>query len=93
MLPSLSPADEKLLLRFADPDAPAISGKELSATSLLALLANAEFHGVLPIMLRKLRELGDASLPKDAALQQKLAELRDQATTATGQSMLVALSW
>jgi hypothetical protein len=89
MLPSLSPADEKLLLRFADPDASAVPGKELSANGLLALLANAEFHGVLPIMLRKLRELGDASLPKDTALQQKLAELRDQATMATGQAMLL----
>ena len=89
MLPSLSSAEEKLLLGFADPDASAVSGKELSANGLLALLANAEFHGVLPIMLRKLRELGDAGLPKDAALQQKLGEMRDQATMATGQSMLL----
>ncbi|RUW76381.1 hypothetical protein EOA29_27865, partial [Mesorhizobium sp. M1E.F.Ca.ET.063.01.1.1] len=84
MLPPLSPAEEKLLLEFADPEAPADRGRNLAASSLKALLANAEFHGVLPIMLRKLRERGDADLPDDAALQQKLAELRDQATIATG---------
>lgn len=89
MLPPLSPADEKLLLTFADPEAPAAIGGNLAAQTLLALLANAEFHGVLPIMLRKLREIGDAKLPKDPALRQKLSELRDQATTATGQSMLL----
>jgi hypothetical protein len=89
MLPPLSPADEKLLLTFADPEAPAAIGGNLAAQTLLALLANAEFHGVLPIMLRKLREIGDAKLPKDPALRQKLSELRDQATMATGQSMLL----
>lgn len=89
MLPPLSPADEKLLLDFADPEVPADRGRNLSASSLMALLANAEFHGVLPIMLRKLREIGDASLPEDAALRQKLSELRDQATLVTGQSMLL----
>ncbi|MBZ9987491.1 nucleotidyltransferase family protein [Mesorhizobium sp. BH1-1-5] len=89
MLPSLAPADEKLLLTFADPQAPAAIGNGLAAKTLLALLANAEFHGVLPIMLRKLREIGDARLPQDAALQRKLSELRDEATMATGQSMLL----
>lgn len=89
MLPPLSPAEEKLLLDFADPEAPADRGRNLSASSLMALLANAEFHGVLPIMLRKLREIGDTDLPADAALRQKLSELRDQATLATGQSMLL----
>ncbi|RWE03926.1 nucleotidyltransferase family protein [Mesorhizobium sp.] len=87
MLPPLSPADEKLLLSFADPQAQ-VTGA-LSAGPLMALLANAEFHGVLPIMLRKLRELGDANLPADTALRQRLSELRDQATIATGQSMLL----
>ncbi|TGU42095.1 hypothetical protein EN795_35750, partial [bacterium M00.F.Ca.ET.152.01.1.1] len=47
------------------------------------------FHGVLPIVLRKLRERRDANLPEDPGLARKLAELRDQATTATGQSMLL----
>ncbi|WP_149790648.1 nucleotidyltransferase family protein [Mesorhizobium sp. NFR06] len=89
MLPELSPAQEKLLINLADPEAPAEWGKELSASGLTAMLANAEFHGVLPIVLRKFRERGDADLPKDAALLQKLDELRDQATTATGQSMLL----
>jgi hypothetical protein len=89
MLPPLSPAEEKLLLGFADPETPARQARDVSAKSLTALLANAEFHGVLPIMLRKLREIGDAQLPRDPALQQKLAELRDQATIATGQSMLL----
>ncbi|AZO72106.1 MAG: hypothetical protein E5V92_06600 [Mesorhizobium sp.] len=89
MLPPLSPADEKLLLDFADPEVPADRGRNLSASSLTALLANAEFHGVLPIMLRKLREIGDASLPEDAVPRQKLSELRDQATLVTGQSMLL----
>ncbi|TPJ73277.1 nucleotidyltransferase family protein [Mesorhizobium sp. B2-7-1] len=89
MLPSLAPADEKLLLTFADPEASAAIGNGLAAKTLLALLANAEFHGVLPIMLRKLREIGDARLPQDAALQRKLSELRDGATMATGQSMLL----
>ncbi|WP_181183147.1 nucleotidyltransferase family protein [Mesorhizobium sp. B3-1-7] len=89
MLPSLAPADEKLLLTFADPEAPAAAGNGLAAKTLLALLANAEFHGVLPIMLRKLREIGDAQLPQDTALQRKLSELRDEATMATGQSMLL----
>lgn len=89
MLPPLSPAEEKLLLDFADPEAPADGKWTLSANSLMALLANAEFHGVLPIMLRKLREIGDANLPANTALRQKLAELRDQATLATGQSMLL----
>lgn len=89
MLPPLSPADEKLLLTFADPEAPAAIGGNLAAETLLALLANAEFHGVLPIMLRKLREIGDAKLPQDPTLRRKLSELRDQATMATGQSMLL----
>ncbi|RRI01170.1 hypothetical protein EH240_15875 [Mesorhizobium tamadayense] len=89
MLPPLSPTEEKLLLDFADPETSADRGRSLSVDSLKALLANGEFHGVLPIMLRKLRERGDAGLPEDAALRQKLAELRDQATLATGQSMLL----
>ncbi|OBQ77236.1 nucleotidyltransferase family protein [Mesorhizobium sp. WSM3873] len=89
MLPPLSPAEEKLLLEFADPEAPSERGGALSASSLIALLANAEFHGVLPIMLRKLREIGEADLPNDAALRQQLSGLRDQATLATGQSMLL----
>ncbi|RUW50739.1 hypothetical protein EOA32_18245 [Mesorhizobium sp. M1A.F.Ca.ET.072.01.1.1] len=89
MLLPLSPAEEKLLLKFADPEAPSERGGALSASSLIALLANAEFHGVLPIMLRKLREIGEADLPNDAALRQKLSGLRDQATLATGQSMLL----
>ncbi|RWD68593.1 nucleotidyltransferase family protein [Mesorhizobium sp.] len=89
MLPELSPAQEKLLISLADPEAPADWDKDVSAGDLLALLANAEFHGVLPIVLRKLRERGDANLPKDVGLRQKLAELRDQMTMATGQSMLL----
>lgn len=89
MLPSLAPADEKLLLTFADPEATVAIGRDVAAESLLALLANAEFHGVLPIMLRKLSEIGDAQLPADAALRQKLSELRDRSTLATGQSMLL----
>ncbi|MEW6635157.1 MAG: nucleotidyltransferase family protein [Pseudomonadota bacterium] len=89
MLPPLSPTEEKLLLGFADPEALADRGKELSAKSLMALLDNAEFHGVLPIMLRKLRERGDDHVPADAALRQRLSELRDQSTLATGQSMLL----
>lgn len=89
MLPTLSPAEEKSLVVFADPEAPVARGARFSAASLQALLANAEFHGVLPVMLRKLRELGDASLPDDAGLREKLSGLRDQATLATGQSMLL----
>lgn len=89
MLPELSPAQERLLINLADPEAPADWDKGVSAGGLLALLANAEFHGVLPIVLRKLRERGEANLPKDAGLLQKLAELRDQMTTVTGQSMLL----
>ncbi|MBZ9813129.1 nucleotidyltransferase family protein [Mesorhizobium sp. CA7] len=89
MLPSLAPADEKLLLTFADPVASAAIGDGLAAATLLALLANAEFHGVLPIMLRKLREIGDARLPQDATLQRRLSELREESTMATGQSMLL----
>jgi len=87
MLPPLTPADEKLLLNYADPEA------ELAVVprvgSLLALLDNAEFHGVLPIMLRKLREAGDAHLPQDADLQARLDELREASTLVTGQSMLL----
>ena len=89
MLPPLTPANEKLLLTFADPEAPPGIDGDLAAETLLALLANAEFHGVLPIMLRKLGAIGDAQLPTDAALQQKLSELRDQSTLVTGQSMLL----
>ncbi|TPK99806.1 nucleotidyltransferase family protein [Mesorhizobium sp. B2-4-12] len=88
ILPPLTPADEKLLLRFADPESTAVDDN-LSAKALSALLDNAEFHGVLPIMLRKLRERGDVHLPDDPALQLKLSGLRDQATIATGQSMLL----
>ena len=40
MLPSLVPADEKLLLSFADPDASVAIGIGLAAETLLALLAN-----------------------------------------------------
>ncbi|TGT17861.1 hypothetical protein EN815_35895, partial [Mesorhizobium sp. M4B.F.Ca.ET.172.01.1.1] len=89
MLPTLSPAQEKLLIGLADPEASADWDKDVSAGELMALLANAEFHGVLPIVLRKLRERRDANLPEDPGLARKLAELRDQATTATGQSMLL----
>ncbi|TPL98661.1 nucleotidyltransferase family protein [Mesorhizobium sp. B2-3-10] len=88
MLPSLTPAEEKLLLRFADPEAAAV-GDNLSAKALSALLDNAEFHGVLPIMLRKLGERGDAHLPSDTGLRDKLDDLRQRATIATGQSMLL----
>ncbi|TPI28508.1 nucleotidyltransferase family protein [Mesorhizobium sp. B3-2-1] len=88
MLPSLTSAEERLLLRFADPEAAAVEDN-LSAKALSALLDNAEFHGVLPIMLRKLRERGDARLPLDAGLPDKLDDLRQKATIATGQSMLL----
>ncbi|TIW39553.1 MAG: hypothetical protein E5V61_30145, partial [Mesorhizobium sp.] len=87
MLPPLAPADEKLLLTYADPEAELAVAS--TARSLLALLDNAEFHGVLPIMLRKLRETGDAHLPQDADLQARLAELREASTLVTGQSMLL----
>ena len=88
MLPSLTNAEERLLLRFADPEAAPV-GEDLSAKTLTALLDNAEFHGVLPIMLRKLQERGDARLPSDAGLQARLEDLRQKATIATGQSMLL----
>jgi hypothetical protein len=88
MLPPLSAAEEKLLLRTADPEAAAVSD-DMSARTLSALLDNAEFHGILPIMLRKLGERGDAHLPSDGHLHAKLADLRDKATIATGQSMLL----
>jgi len=86
MLPPLTSAEEQLLLRLADPEAGA-GWEDVSAKSLSALLDNAEFHGVLPIMLRKLG--GDARLPPDAGLQGKLQDLRDKATIVTGQSMLL----
>lgn len=88
MLPSLTFAEERLLLRLADPEAAAVEDN-LSAKALSALLDNAEFHGVLPIMLRKLRERGGARLPEDPGLQSKLDDLRQKATIATGQSMLL----
>ncbi|RWF37138.1 MAG: hypothetical protein EOS65_27725 [Mesorhizobium sp.] len=87
MLPPLAPADEKLLLNYADPEAR--MAVVPAAGTLLALLDNAEFHGVLPIMLRKLREAGDAHLPQDPALQARLTELREASTLVTGQSMLL----
>ncbi|TPM36180.1 nucleotidyltransferase family protein [Mesorhizobium sp. B2-3-4] len=87
MLPSLTTAEEKLLLRYADPEAAAV-GSNVSAAALSALLDNAEFHGILPIMLRKLRESGDAHLPS-GGVREKLEDLRDKATIATGQSMLL----
>ena len=89
MLPPLTPADEKLLLRYADPEASVADGDTVTAKTLSALLANAEFHGVLPIMLRKLRERGDAHLPQDAGLRETLADLRQKSTLVTGQSMLL----
>ncbi|MGX7876438.1 nucleotidyltransferase family protein [Mesorhizobium sp. ORM6] len=88
MLPPLTSAEEKLLLRFADPEAAAVE-ENPSAKALSALLDNAEFHGILPIMLRKLRESGDARLPPDTGLREKLDDLRQKATIATGQSMLL----
>ncbi|TPL81501.1 nucleotidyltransferase family protein [Mesorhizobium sp. B2-3-13] len=88
MLPSLTFAEERLLLRLADPEAAAVEDN-LSAKALSALLDNAEFHGVLPIMLRKLRERGDARLSQDSGLQSKLDDLRQKATIATGHSMLL----
>lgn len=87
MLPPLTPAEEKLLLNYADPEAR--TAGDPAAKTLSALLANAEFHGVLPIMLRKLQERGDAHLPQDAALQEQLSSLRQKAPIATGQSMLL----
>src|SRR5438445_413784 len=89
MLPSLTTAEEKLLLRYADPEAPAVDADNLPAKALSALLDNAEFHGVLPIMLRKLHERGDAHLTSDANVRSKLHELRQKAPIATGQSMLL----
>ncbi|PWJ90835.1 putative nucleotidyltransferase-like protein [Mesorhizobium loti] len=88
MLPSLTAAEERLLLRSADPEAAPV-GEDLSAKTLSALLDNAEFHGILPIMLRKLQERGDAQLPRDAGLRDRLEDLRQKATIATGQSMLL----
>jgi hypothetical protein len=89
MLPPLSPADEKLLLRYADPEALVVGDNIVSAKTLSALLANAEFHGILPIMLRKLQERGDENLPRDAVLQAALSDLRQKSTIVTGQSMLL----
>jgi hypothetical protein len=89
MLPPLSPANKKLLLRYADPEASMVGGSTESARTLSALLANAEFHGTLPIMLRKLRERGDEKLPGDAALRAMLSDLRQKSTIVTGQSMLL----
>ncbi|QPC94961.1 nucleotidyltransferase family protein [Mesorhizobium sp. INR15] len=89
MLPQLTPSEEKLLLTFADPEATVTGADVFGAATLSALLANAEFHGVLPIMLRKLRERGDQHLPRDAMVQEQLFELRQQATMVTGQSMLL----
>jgi len=88
MLPPLTPAEEKLLLNYADPEAP-LAGGDLAAKTLSALLANAEFHGILPIMLRKLQERGDAHLPQDAGLMETLSDLRQKSTLVTGQSMLL----
>jgi hypothetical protein len=88
MLPSLTLADEKLLLRYADPEA-SVSGDNVTAETLSALLANAEFHGVLPMMLRKLGECGDGHLPQDPRLRERLADLRRKSTLVTGQSMLL----
>lgn len=88
MLPPLTPAEEKLLLNYADPEAP-LAGGDLAAKTLSALLANAEFHGILPIMLRKLQERGDAHLPQDAGLMETLSDLRRKSTLVTGQSMLL----
>ena len=87
MLPSLTSAEERLLLRYADPEAAVV--EDLSAKTLSALLDNAEFHGILPIMLRKLQERGDAQLPPDQGLRDRLEYLRQKATIATGQSMLL----
>ncbi|UDL92512.1 nucleotidyltransferase family protein [Mesorhizobium sp. PAMC28654] len=89
MLPPLSPANKKLLLRYADPEASMVGDRTDSANTLSGLLANAEFHGTLPIMLRKLRERGDENLPRDAALHATLHDLRQKATIITGQSMLL----
>jgi hypothetical protein len=88
MLPSLTPAEEKLLLDYADPEVP-LAGDAPAAKTLSALLANAEFHGILPIMLRKLQERGDAHLPQDAGLMEMLSDLRQKSTLVTGQSMLL----
>ena len=88
MLPPLTPAEEKLLLNYADPEAP-LAGDDPAAKTLSALLANAEFHGTLPIMLRKLQERGDAHLPQEAGLPEMLSDLRQKATLVTGQSMLL----
>lgn len=87
MLPPLSADDEKLLLAFADPQHETAVAR--SAPRLEALLANAEFHGVLPIMLRKLSTQGEAALPADSRLGARLAELRHGQMMATGQSMLL----
>ncbi|RJT42649.1 hypothetical protein D3227_01995 [Mesorhizobium waimense] len=87
MLPPLAPADENLLLNYADPEAR--TAEVPTAKTLLALLANAEFHGVLPIMLRKLQERSDAHLPRDAGVQETLSDLRQKSTLVTGQSMLL----
>ncbi|TGS31660.1 hypothetical protein EN823_15390, partial [bacterium M00.F.Ca.ET.180.01.1.1] len=83
MLPPLTADEETLLLRYADPEAEAV-GEVLPAKTLMALLDNAEFHGILPVMLRKLGESGDARLPQDAGLKAKLDDLRQKATIGTG---------
>lgn len=88
MLPPLTPAEEKLLLNYADPEAP-LAGGAPAAKTLSALLANAEFHGILPIMLRKLQERGDAHLPQDVGLMETLSDLRQKSTLVIGQSMLL----
>lgn len=88
MLPALSRAEERLLLGLADPEAPA--PEELPpAPRMLALLDNVEFHGVLPIAMRKLGAYGFDRLAQDDALKARLAELRERITVAVGQSMLL----
>lgn len=86
---NLSSEDEDILLRLADPAAPAAQPTNLSRERFEAIAAHADLHGVLPIVLRKFSEIGAGDRQQVAPYDAQLRQLRDQSVITIGQSMLL----
>lgn len=85
----LSAADEALLIDLADPIAPPPPDIHWTSDRLARLLDAAESHGLLAIVVRKLREAGAADWLPDEKSVARLRDLERRTTLAVGQSLLL----
>jgi len=85
----LSSEDEEVFLRFADPATPAFQITNLSRERFEAITAHAQWHGVLPIVLRKFVELSQTDPRQTVSFDAQLRQLQERSVMAIGQSMLL----